>query len=449
MDHDSQRTPFFYGWVMLGVAVLMSAATMPGQTVLMALFNTPIRESLGLSVEQISAAYAIGTILASLPLPLVGRAADRFGLRPTIAFVVAGFVASLLLLREATGIVSLGACFFGVRFLGQGSLGMLSRHSVAMWFERRLGRADAILSLGGFAGASALLPIPVAALIAAYGWQSALLVCAAGVLVLTVPSLIFVFRNKPEDIGQHLDGDPTEHATHDTLHGGAPPPGDPAFNARQAVGTRAFWTLAITLVMGGFIGTALLFHMQTILQQAGLEDTDKQAALAIQPWAICTGLATIAVGWLVDRHNPACLLPFSMGFMAISLACCAAAANGLAGPSATIPLMATGMGLLGVSHAMISGVCNPTIARFFGRTHHGSIRGFVATAIVMGTGGGPYLFALGHRHAGGDFVPVMILFACAAVPLGIAGGLLRRPAPPAHPDRIPEPDEPDAAGVAI
>ncbi len=59
---------------------------------------------------------------------------------------VAGVVAvvyalSLMVLHEATGIVTLGIGFFLIRLLGQGSLGMLSGHTIAMWFERKLGFA--------------------------------------------------------------------------------------------------------------------------------------------------------------------------------------------------------------------------------------------------------------------------------------------------------------------
>ena len=447
-----ERRPdgFYYGWTMLGVAILLSIATMPGQTVLMALFNTSIRKSLGLSVEQISAAYAVGTILAGLPLPWVGRLADRIGLRKTISGVVLGFIASLLLLREASGIVMLGACFFGCRFLGQGSLGMLSRHSVAMWFERKLGKAEAILSMGGFAAASAITPIPVAWLIHDYGWRTAVLWCAVGVAVLTIPALLFFFRNRPEDIGQHLDGDAAEHTTHDTLHGGAPPPGDPAFNVRQALSTRAFWILVPTMLMAGFIGTALLFHMQEMLAQAGLEGTEKQAALAIQPWAICTGFSTLIVGVLVDKFPPARLLPFALATLGAALAICTAAVHGVGETRMVLPVMLTGMGVLGVSHALIMGVCNPTVARFFGRTHHGAIRGVISTAIVMGTGAGPYLFALGRTLVGGDdFVPVMLFFAALSIPLGVSGAFLIKPTPPAERDLTPDPDEPDPAEVAI
>jgi hypothetical protein len=84
-----------------------------------------------------------------------------------------------------------------------------------------------ILAVGGFAAASAISPIPTAALIESHGWRATLLIWAVVVGVLTIPALLFVFRNRPEETGQHLDGDPAEHETHDVLHGGAPPPATP------------------------------------------------------------------------------------------------------------------------------------------------------------------------------------------------------------------------------
>lgn len=434
---------------MLGVAVLMAAATMPGQTVLLGLFKTPIADSLGLSIEQISAAYTVGTILASLPLPLVGRVADRLGLRVTILGVVLAFMASLMLLREASGIVMLGCCFLLVRFLGQGSLGMLAGHTIAMWFERRLGTAHSVLAIGGFAAASAISPIPTAAVIESHGWRAALLVWAVVVGVLTLPILAFVFRNKPEDIGQHLDGDPAEHPTHDVMHGGSPPPGDPAFTVRQAAATPAFWILTANMLSTGLVGTALLFHMQTLLQQAGLEGTAKQAAFAFQPWPICFGVSMLLVGWLADRYHPARILPLALVFQVLAILTCAAAATGWVSIEHTLVVMAIGMGIYGVSQATIVGVANPTIARYYGRTHHGSIRGVVSTAVVMGTGAGPWLFAFGYSLAGQDFGPVMMVFVGLAVPLCIGAMLVSKPKPPAVRDLTPEPDEPDPPGTAL
>ena len=88
------------------------------------------------------------------------------------------------------------------------------------------------------------------------------------------------------------------------------------------------------------------------------------------------------------------------------------------------------------------------IARYFGRTHHGAIRGTIITATVMGTGGGPYAVALGFDLAGGDFAPVYLICAVLTIPLGIGAALLRRPEPPLVRDLTPGPDEVDPAGPA-
>lgn len=441
---STRRT--FHGWIMLGLAIAMAFATMPGQTVLVSLWKEPARAALGLSLTQVSAAYAAGTIIAALPLSLVGRAADRFGLRVTIGVVAIGFIAALVLVREATGIVTLGIGFLFVRFLGQGSLGMLSGHTIAMWFERRLGTAHALLTVGGFAAGSALLPAPTAWLLDRYGWERALLVLAAMVAVLVLPGVLLLFRNRPEDVGQHLDGAAREHTRHDVIHGGAPPRDDPAFTAGQAARTGAYWILLGNMVSTGFIGTALLFHMPAMLQQAGLEGSAPQAALAIQPWPIAFGASTLAVGWLVDRLHPARILPPALVLMAASIMLCAIAARGTLADGAIIPVMAAGMALYGASQAVITCVGNPTVARYFGRTHHGSIRGTISTAVVMGTGAGPFLVALGRDLAGGDFTWAYGACALLTVPLCIGAIRLRRPEPPPRRDLHVEPDAPDPAG---
>jgi MFS transporter, OFA family, oxalate/formate antiporter len=421
---------FFYGWVMFVVAVGMAIATMPGQTVLVALWQEPMRQAMGLSVTTVSLAYSIGTMIAALPLPWVGRVADRLGLRVTVGAVSLAFVLSLVLLREATGIVALGVGFFLVRFLGQGSLGMLSGHTIALWFERRLGTMHGLLTVLGFAVGGALLPLPTAWLISTHGWRTALLVLAGMVFVLTIPAVLFLFRNRPEEIGQHLDGDPVEHPTHDVEHGGAPPPRDPAFTVRQAMRTSAFWILMFNMLATGFIGTALIFHMPSMLRQAGLAGTEQQSALAIQAWPIAFGVTVLGVGWLADRFHPARILPVSLMLMASGILVCIAALRGMVSAAWVVPLMGLGMGIYGASQAVITAVANPTIARYFGRTHHGAIRGTVATAMVMGTGAGPFVVAAGYQLGGGDFTWVYLGCVVLTVPLGIAAAMLRRPAPP-------------------
>jgi sugar phosphate permease len=107
----------------------------------------------------------------------------------------------------------------------------------------------------------------------------------------------------------------------------------------------------------------------------------------------------------------------------------------------TVAIMASGMAVYGASQAVITAVAGPTIARYFGRTHHGAIRGTVATSVVMGTGAGAYVIALGRDLAGGDFTAVYLVCVALMIPLGLGAANLRRPSPPSPPARPPGADD--------
>ncbi|MEM1424246.1 MAG: MFS transporter [Planctomycetota bacterium] len=430
MHATSDNARPFYGWTMLVVAVFMAGATMPGQTVLVSLYKDEIGADIGLSLTSVALAYMVGTILAGLPLPVVGRIADRAGLRVTVFGVALAFAATLAGTRYVTGFATLTLAFFGIRFLGQGALGMLSGHTIAMWFERRLGFAHALVAVLGFALFGFVLQQPTAWLIAALGWRDALLALAGMVLLFTIPPVLFVFKNRPEDIGQHLDGDPVEHEVHDTTHGGPPPADDPAFTVREALATPAYWILLAHLVASGFVGTALIFHMGPMMRQAGLEGSAAQVATANMSWPVVFGISTLIVGPLADRYTPNQLLPISLVLMMLGTLAATLGVRAPGGAESVVPIMSGTMALFGASQAIIVGVCNPAIARYYGRTHHGAIRGFVATAMVMGTGGGPYLVAACADWAGEDFAPALLLCALITAPLALSLAWLRPPTKP-------------------
>lgn len=417
---------------MVIVACLMAIATMPGQTVLVSLYKDAIGESLGLGLTTVALSYMVGTILAGLPLPFVGRFADRAGLRRTVTLVALGFASVLIGTRYVGGFVTLTMAFFAIRFLGQGSLGMLSGHTIAMWYERKLGTVHACLAVGGFALGSTVLQKPTAWLVRTYGWQDTLFVLACMVLLLTIPSVLFVFRNKPEDIGQHLDGDPIEHETHDVVHAGAPPMGDPAFTVSETIRTGAFWILLPLMCLTGFTGTALLFHMSALMQQAGLAGTESQVATANMAWPVAFGACTLVAGPLADRLPPKWLAFVGALTMGAGTVLCLGATVPITEAHLVVPMFALGMSVYGASQAIIVAVGTPTIARYYGRTHHGAIRGVVSTAMVMSTGAGPFLVAAVADLSGDDFTVSLGVCAALVVPAMGATLLLR---PPRRPDR--------------
>ena len=117
-DRVVNAVPFFYGWVMLGVAMVAQFATSPGQTYGVSVFNKHFETSLGIDSTAVAAAYMWGTIFASLPLSLIGAFADKVGIRRMMAVVVGLFALSCCGMSMIQGPVSLFFGFLSIRLFG-------------------------------------------------------------------------------------------------------------------------------------------------------------------------------------------------------------------------------------------------------------------------------------------------------------------------------------------
>jgi MFS family permease len=84
------KSPIFYGWIIMLVGTFGLIMTSPGQTYAISIFLETIIADLGLSRSLVSLLYTGGTLAGSFALPLVGRQIDQRGPR----FMV-GLIASL------------------------------------------------------------------------------------------------------------------------------------------------------------------------------------------------------------------------------------------------------------------------------------------------------------------------------------------------------------------
>ena len=410
---------------MLGVTSMAMIATAPGQTVVISQFNNAIRTDLGLSASSLSAAYMVGTVAAAFPVVLIGKASDRFGPRLMTGIIAVVFAIVCACVGLANGIVGLTIAFFLLRFLGQGSLGLVSGHALALWFERRLGSMNGLKLMIAQLG-FAIIPAITLWLIDAYGWRAAYQLLGVGVILLVLPLAIFVARDRPDQLGQNIDGDPVSEPTERVMDDASDefdPTGhahvDPAFTLAQALRSPAFWVVTLALALNGLIGTAMIFHAQPMLEAQQL-DPNASAAI-LRTWSFTMLAAIFPAGWLADRVSVRVLVPLSLCFLAVS-AGIMVYAQGMAA-------MHGSMLIFGLAHAIIAGVGPPTIARYFGRAHHGAIRATTALMSVAGTGLGPVTLGLSLDRYG-SFTPGLYVFIGLCVPLIIAGMFIKRPAPP-------------------
>lgn len=417
------ESPFYFGWLMLPVSLVMVCCTLPGQSVVVSQFNTSFRESLGLSLESLSTAYLIGTLAAAFPLRRIGRLSDTLGPRITTALVTLGLLLGCLVISRSLNVFALTLGFFLIRLFGQGSMGMLSSHLLALWFERRLATVESIKH-AGFSGVSILAPQTAILLIATVGWRSAYAILGLSVCILVLPLVATIYRNKPEDIGQHLDNEPPgEHQRWRKIHKQHTQPEIPAnFTLPQARATLTFWALMLPGILSGLVGTAMIFHIQPILQHANVANFEQAGATAASVWSAAMLISTLISGPIADKLPARALIPIACVMMAASFV-----TMGMAGSAL---LASISMGVFGLSQGLFTAAFGPAVARFYGRPHHGEIRGFVTTLFVAGTATGPFLVAYGASMAGGDFGPAFYISALIAMTLGI---LATRAVRPPHP----------------
>ncbi len=416
------RFPFFYGWVLLAAATIGIVASIPGQTMGVGIFTDFLIDVLGLTRSQLSLAYALGTIVSGFMLPLAGTWLDRFGIRIAGSVAAVGLGLSLVLLARITQIidalpigpfVAIFVCFLCLRFFGQGCITMTARVAVGKWFDKRRGRAVALMGIVTAFSFNAS-PNFLNYLVRTYEWHGAALILAALVgLGMTAITLLF-YRDTPEACGLTMDGHieveeapdedaPTPVATRDFTRG-------------EAARTLAFWAFSFGPAAQGLVMTAVTFHMAALGAEAGL--TRKEAYALFIPMAFISVVTNTVGGWLSDRIA----LKWLLGFMMVMQA---AGIVGLAylDSAAGRTLFFIGHGASGGLFAVLTTV---TFPKFFGRAHLGAISGINMTIMVFASALGPYLFSAGFDYFGSYRA---VTLACLVMPVTITflGWIARDP----------------------
>ncbi len=423
------RSPLFYGWLVLAVATVGMMMTIPGQTVGVSIFLDGIIAELGMSRSEVSTLYLVGTLLGALVLPFVGRFVDRRGPRLAVVVVAALFALACVWMGFVQGTVTLLIGFTLIRALGQGSLSLISVHAVAIWFVQRRGVAIGLLGVG-MAAWVAVFPSLIEQLLVPFGWRITYMLLGALVAVTILPLGALLFRDRPERFGLVPDRAATPAGTvgaaavgdgwADRAERGAAAAApvsvrpEVEYTAEEARATLTFWLFASGLFLTSCFGTALIFHHYAILAEGGIDRA--LAAAAFVPVGVMGAVGNLGTGVLITRVPPRFLLSGQLLLLAAGLV--------LAGRLGGEMAVWIYGGMIGLRNGMGTSMEGNVFAHYFGRRHIGAIRGQVAIAMVVGSAIGPLVFAFGNDLTG-TYAPVMLLAAVPAIMLGVVAPFLR------------------------
>lgn len=361
------------------VAAMLGAGLGPGlYQNLSSLFTPGLEASFGWSRGDIATAagLALGGAAAA---PLIGRAADRVGVRPII-------IASMLLLgvaylwlsamgmeggraiwRYQLGVVFLVFALPGTSSLTYGKL-------IAARFVRGRGLALA-LGTSGLALATIVAAPLLGAVIDRYGWRAGFVTLAGGSTLVALPLILLSLRAAGTARIEHTVSVATQ--------------GSSAAAARR---DRRFWIMVASAWLINAATTGFVTQLVPIGLELGLRPA--QAALLLTSFAASAIAGRLLVGWLVDRHRPQ---PVAAAFAIVS----AAAFFALAFAPAGLTLLLALVFLAGLMNGAENDLLPFFAARLFGLRAYAEIYGTAMPIALSGTAVGIIGFGRMHDATGG------------------------------------------------
>jgi len=303
------KTPFFYGWVIMAVGTLGMIMTSPGQTYTESIFIEYLIEDLNLSRSMISSLYAFCTMVGGISLPLWGKEIDRKGTRWMISIVSALFGLSLVYMGFVQNALMVGLGFILIRMLGQGSLGLVSQTAINHWWVQKRGMIMGISGLAMSLIGMGTFPNLIYRLISAFDWRLTYIILGISLLIIMAPLGYLLIRDHPEAYGLNSDGQKTNPLTENEDKENLNLAED-NWTLKEAIKTRVFWVFGLGISLFTLLITGLTFHLVSIFQSQGLDAAT--AAWVFLPLSVTGALTNLLVGYLSDHLPLRFLLAFGL-----------------------------------------------------------------------------------------------------------------------------------------
>ena len=384
---------FYYGWIIVGLAMLAGFLGSGVSNVTMSVVLKPITEDLGWSRTLTSSAITIGSVAGGLLAPLLGPMGDRLGPRfllPFGAALVGVLVMGLSLTHEPWQFY---ATFVPARALAETLLtGVVPMTAVANWFYLKRPRAIGLVALSVPLGSFALSLI-YQFMIATYGWRSAFMMLGIALWLFVVLPGVFFLRRQPEDLGMLPDGAlPAAEGLKQPAVNAKPAKEttEQSWSLKDALRTRSMWLLVAASTLSSISTGGIAFHMVAYFTDMKIQPAIAVGALSVM--ALTGAFGSGLWGTLAEKIHPR-----RLGVTTMLLA---AAAVALLTQVQLAPMAFIVSILFGLSARGGFVLIHILLARYFGRRSFGAITGVLEPFHKGGLGLGALLAGMAFDFSG-------------------------------------------------
>ncbi len=275
------RFPFFYGWVIVCIAIV-SMTLIYGIRHTFSVFFPSILDEFGWSRGSTAIMLSLSILVYGFLAPLAGSLGDRWKPRRVILIGIVvlalatagcGFARELWHLYLLFGIIApIGTAFCGWPLMAP---------ALANWFVKRRGLILGLGQMGG--GLSFAYGIVAEFIISQLGWRYAYLVLGFVLIALLLPIQLLFFYYRPENRGLIALGaaEPTDTGNSAKKTNIATEPESPDWTLGLAMKTYQLWFLLLSNFFFWGIGTYMILAHQVkfVVEVAS-------TAVSTVPWAL-------------------------------------------------------------------------------------------------------------------------------------------------------------------
>ena len=388
-----------------------------GQTYFIGIFGHAIQQDFAMSHTQWGGIYMAGTLLSALLLPITGKLIDQVTLQRYTFFVVLCLAFACWFITQVHSLAWLVVGVFLLRQSGQGLMSHVAYTSMGRYFDQQRGKATAMAAMG-FAAGEAVLPLIAVMAIAAVGWRWSYAGVALIVLVLILPTSLWLLRGhhgrhqdyeqklkQSEEVSLSQQAFPTQVVEN--------PTSVKSWRRRDVLKDYRFYLILPGVSATSVVSTALFFHHLNLADEKGWSHTFMTGNYLLYSF-IVTVMAVIA-GQLIDRFSALALMPFTL----LPIAAALLTINLVDSYWVIWPymvLLGIGSGLSQTAQAALWPEC-------YGVRYLGSIKSLFWTVVVFASALGPvwlgYLVDLGYSFQ--QSVLTMVVYLLLSTGLMIIG----------------------------
>ncbi|MEG0240533.1 MFS transporter [Anaerorhabdus sp.] len=297
---------FHYAWIILIAMSLIRGVSGPGINASSGVFMTPVSETLGVGIGQLSLYLSISSIATLIWLPIAGNLINKKKVKTvvvlgvllqTIAFIVLGFMSNIWAWYILAVPLAMGAALL---------VNLLGPVLVNRWFNKNIGVVMGLMMMITSLLGAVFQPV-LTNLIANNGWRFTYIAFGIfGLVFMLLVGLIFL-KNAPNDMGLKPFGWDEQNKVESTNQKAE------GIQANKALKSPAFFTLLLfMIVLTGF--AAFQQHIATFGLGMGLDMVTIGKALSIS--MIGSAIGSVLIGLLSDRLG---IVLTSVGVMGVGV----------------------------------------------------------------------------------------------------------------------------------